>query len=156
MANGELTAAGTWAARGLVVLGGAFVTVFMVWMCARAWSAVGTGMGIGSERGRFVATACEVESGGKGGPLTACTGTFTSNDGRTVVSGRLAAAGADSMAPGDSFDTRCGTTGGTCERAGALDVAALVAGALVPTVVTPILPVATWSLARHVHSGPAR
>ncbi|MEU8758017.1 hypothetical protein [Streptomyces sp. NPDC048659] len=154
--DGELSTAGMWAARALVVLAGAAVTAICVALCAQTWRAAGTGLGIGSERGRFVATACEVDSDGKGGASTECVGTFTSADGRTVPTGRLRAPGADSMAPGDSYGVRCAVDGGVCVRVEALEVTARVVGAVLVTVVTLLVPAGTWGLARHVHSGAGR
>ncbi|MGW4162963.1 hypothetical protein [Streptomyces sp. NPDC004788] len=149
MDEGELAPGKKWAARGFVLLVGAAVTVSGVLLAVRLWGEAGVGMGFGGEPGRFVATACTKEGGGRGGPRTVCTGTFTSDDGRTVARGSMSSPGADSMAVGDAFDVRRGGDG-TCVRVGVTDVAGAVVSALMTTLLTLVVAVASVVLARRV------
>ncbi|MGA5870427.1 hypothetical protein [Streptomyces cinereoruber] len=143
-----------WAARALVLLAGAFVTVFAVLATARGWEESGVALGLDGTPGRFTATACEVESGGRGGSKTACTGTFTSDDGRTVATSRLKWSGADGMAVGGSAEVRCDADG-TCVFAGATDTASTVAAAAALTACTALVPLVTFLSARRIGRGAA-
>ncbi|MFJ4337723.1 hypothetical protein [Streptomyces sp. NPDC088915] len=149
MDEGELTAGKKWAARALVLLAGAFVMAFAIPATARGWEESGIALGFDGVPGRFIATACEVESGGRGGAHTACTGTFTSDDGRTVATSRLKWPGADGKAVGGSDEVRCDANG-TCLFTGATDVASTVATAAVMTSGAALVPLAAFLLARRI------
>ncbi|MFJ7126741.1 hypothetical protein [Streptomyces sp. NPDC098101] len=138
-----------WAARAVVLLAGAFVMVFAVLATVRGWEESGVALGLDGAPGRFTATACEVESGGRGGARTACTGTFSSDDGRTVAPTRLKWSGTDGMAVGGSAEVRCDADG-TCLFAGATDTASAVATTAAMTAGTALVPLAAFLLARRI------
>ncbi|NML50126.1 hypothetical protein HHL19_10670 [Streptomyces sp. R302] len=149
MSKGELAPAAKWAARTLVVLAGACLVALFAWTSAGAWNVAGISLGIGSEQGRFVATDCATVPGVRTGDDTACTGRFTSDDERTVATGRLEANGTDSMAAGDRFKVRCDADG-TCVFAGPTEAPAAVASALMVSAITVSLPLVTFIWARSV------
>ncbi|MEW2219378.1 hypothetical protein AB0939_08715 [Streptomyces sp. NPDC006990] len=145
MGERKLARGTKWALRTLIVLVGAFAMGGGALASLDAWEEARIGLGFDGGPGRFVATACETQSSGRGGPTTVCTGTFTSDDGRTVEESRLKEGG-EGMSVGDSHRVRCDD--GTCVFAGQT----AIGGVLVYPVLTVLAPVAAFSLAREVGS----